>query len=42
MGQLLEYETFVDRGIAGKVPSGYKQICCHMIYDVKHDGRRKS
>jgi hypothetical protein len=34
MGQLLEYETFVDKGIAGNVPSGYKRFCCHMIYDV--------
>jgi hypothetical protein len=42
MGQLLEFETFFDKGIAGIVPSGYKRICCHMIYDVKHDGRLKS
>jgi Reverse transcriptase (RNA-dependent DNA polymerase) len=42
MGQLLEYETFIDKGIAGNVPSGYKRIRCHMIYDVKHDGRHKA
>jgi hypothetical protein len=42
MGQMLEYETFIDKGIAGNVPSGYKSICCHMIYDVKHDGRHKA
>jgi hypothetical protein len=29
-------------GIAGNVPSGYKRIRCHMIYDVKHDGRHKA
>jgi hypothetical protein len=42
MGQLLEYETFVDKRIAGNVLSGYKRIRCHMIYDVKHDGRHKA
>ena len=26
----------------GKPPSGYKKIPCHMIYDVKFDGRRKA
>jgi hypothetical protein len=41
MGQLLDYETFVDKGIALNVPSEYKRIRCHMIYDVKHDGRHK-
>jgi hypothetical protein len=42
MGQLIEYETFVDIGIAGIVPAGYKRIFCHMIYDVKHDVRHKT
>jgi hypothetical protein len=42
MRQLLEYETLIDKGIAGNVPSGYTRISCHMIYDVKHDGRHKS
>jgi hypothetical protein len=42
MGQLLEYESFVDKGIAGNVPSGHKRIRCHMIYDMKHDGRHKA
>ena len=26
----------------GKPPLGYKKIPCHMIYDVKFDGRRKA
>ena len=26
----------------GKPPEGYKQIPCHIIFDVKHDGRRKA
>jgi hypothetical protein len=42
MGQLLDYEIFVDKRIAGHVPSGYKRIRCHMTHDVKHDGRHKT
>jgi len=42
MSQLLEYHTFVDKGVGGEAPVGYKKIQCHMIYDVKHDGRHKS
>jgi hypothetical protein len=38
MGQLLEYNTWIDKGIGGIPPNGYKKIRCHMIYDVKHDG----
>jgi hypothetical protein len=40
--QLMEYNTFIDRGFGGIVPNGYKNIRCHMIYDVKHDGRHKA
>jgi hypothetical protein len=36
--QLMEYNTFIDHGIGGIAPNGYKKIWCHMIYDVKHDG----
>jgi hypothetical protein len=42
MGQLLEYKTFVDEGKGGQAPAGYKKIRCHIIYDVKHDGRHKA
>jgi Reverse transcriptase (RNA-dependent DNA polymerase) len=42
MGQLLEYNTWIDKGIGGILPNGYKKIRCHMIYDVKHDGRHKA
>jgi hypothetical protein len=42
MGQLLEYEIFIDKGKDACVPIGYKRIRCHMIYDVKHDGRHKA
>jgi hypothetical protein len=39
MWQLLEYQTFIDKGKGGNVPTRYKRILCHMIYDVKHDGQ---
>jgi Reverse transcriptase (RNA-dependent DNA polymerase) len=42
MGQLLEYTTWIDKGVGGIALSGYKNIRCHMIYDVKHDGRHKA
>jgi hypothetical protein len=42
MDQLLEYQTFIDKGKGGTPPVGYKKIRCHMVYDVKHDGRHKS
>jgi Reverse transcriptase (RNA-dependent DNA polymerase) len=42
MKQLLEYNTFVNKGKGGTPPAGYKRIRCHMIYDVKHDGRHKA
>jgi Reverse transcriptase (RNA-dependent DNA polymerase) len=40
--QLLDYKTFVDKGLGGAAPSGYKKIRYQMIYDVKHDGRHKA
>jgi Reverse transcriptase (RNA-dependent DNA polymerase) len=42
MGQLLEYQMFIDKGKGGNVPTRYKRIRCHMIYDVKHDGQHKA
>ena len=42
MSQLLEYQTFIDKGDGSVHPSGYKRIRCHWIYDVKHDGRHKA
>jgi Reverse transcriptase (RNA-dependent DNA polymerase) len=41
MNQLLEYGTFIDKG-KGTVILGYKRIRCHIIYDVKYDGRHKA
>jgi hypothetical protein len=42
MKQLLKYQTFLDKGKGGEAPMGYKKIRCHMVYDVKHDGRHKA
>jgi Reverse transcriptase (RNA-dependent DNA polymerase) len=39
---LIQYKTFVDLGPDGEAPPGYKKIRCHIIYDVKHDGRHKA
>ena len=40
--QLLGYNTFIDKGKGVPAPTGYKRIRCHMIYDVKHDGRHRA
>ena len=40
--QLFEYDTFSDLGLNALTPDGYKKIPCHMIYDVKWDGRHKA
>ena len=42
ISQLMEYDTFKSLGLNAPVPEGYKKIPCHMVYDVKHDGRHKS
>jgi hypothetical protein len=41
MEQLSGYKTFVDKGKDGTAPIGYEKICCHMVYEVKHDGPHK-
>ena len=33
------FSVFKDIGNGVKVLDGFKNICVHMIYDVKHDGR---
>ena len=40
--QHAEYETFFDKGKDALPPPGYKKIRCHMVYDVKHEGRHKA
>ena len=42
LGQIDEYETFIDKGPNYRPPSNYKKIRCHMVYAVKHDGRHKA
>jgi hypothetical protein len=42
MRQLLQYNTFIDKGINCIPTSGYKKIRCHMVYDVRHDGWHKA
>jgi Reverse transcriptase (RNA-dependent DNA polymerase) len=44
INSLNEYIVFKDIGKGGVQvpPSDYKKIRCHMVYDVKHDGRHKS
>ena len=42
LGQLYEYDTFDIRPKGSPIPDGYKKIPCHMVYDVKWDGRHKS
>jgi len=40
--QLDEYQTFCDLGKGAKAPPGYKWICCHLVFDVKHDDQHKT
>jgi hypothetical protein len=42
MGQLLEYTTWIDKGIGGIALNRYKKIWCHMIYNANHDGCNKA
>ena len=36
------YKVFKDIGKFSTVPDGFKNICVHMVYDVKHDGRHRA
>ena len=42
LSQLDEYQTFIDKGKSPTAPKGYKKICVHFVYDVKHDGCHKA
>jgi len=42
LSQIDEYETFEDRGVTRQIPTVYKKIHVHMVYDIKHDGRHKA
>jgi hypothetical protein len=41
--QIDDYCTFIDLGPkeTAKIPKGYKKICVHLVYNVKHDGCHK-
>ena len=34
--------NFEDKGKGAKVPTDYKLILCHFVFDVKHDSRHKA
>ncbi len=42
ISQLHKYKTFRDLGKGGKPPNGYRKICVHLVFDVKHAGCHKS
>ena len=42
MDCMKEFSVFIDIGSGVKVPNSFKNICVHMIYDVKHDGRHRA
>ena len=42
LAQLNEYETFQDKGVGARMGSEWKRINLHLIFDCKHDLRRKA
>src|SRR6476620_3695600 len=42
MDQLHEYNTFIDKGVGARMPLDWKRINVHLIFDCKHDLRRKA
>ena len=40
--QLMDYDTFLDKGLRNQMPSNYTKIICCMILAVKHDGQHKA
>ena len=40
--QLFDYETFESKGKGAPIPDGYERIKVKIIYDCKHDYRRKA
>ena len=37
-----KYKIFKDVGKQASIPKDYKNICVHLIYDVKHYGRHRA
>jgi hypothetical protein len=42
LGQIDEYDSFLDKGVGYKPGPEFKRIRVHMVYAVKHDGRHKA
>ncbi len=42
LGQLTDYNSFKPLAEGAEDPPGYKKIRCHLVYDIKHDGRHKA
>lgn len=42
MKQIMEYDTFHSIGKHTHPPDGYKNICVHLVFTIKHDGRHKA
>jgi len=42
LGQILEYETFKILPHGERAPTDHKRVLLHLVFDVKHDGRRKA
>ena len=42
LAQLHEYDTFKSLGKTARVPAGYQQIQCRMVFDVKQSLKRKA
>jgi hypothetical protein len=44
LDQINEYKTFSDLRTKdkAKIPEGYRKICVHVVYNVKHDLQRKA
>ncbi|GKY94554.1 hypothetical protein MPSEU_000421100 [Mayamaea pseudoterrestris] len=42
LNQINDYDTFADQGVGKVMPAPWKRINVHMIFDVKHDLRRKA
>ena len=40
--QLIDYDTFIDKGQDARMPKGYTKIRLHWLFAVKHDGRHKA
>ena len=42
LGQILEYDTFNILPHGERAPADHKRVPLHLVFDVKHDGRRKA